>query len=167
MLKYVEDLILGLVLISTEKPHFEKASEKAGHMKKSYCRWSWYLLIVPVLMIAIGFWQTTGRAGEQPGGKTSGRHQQSPSTNPEVMSKMFKGTVTEVINAGRHIYVHIDTGVKLVWVAVPAFDGKPGDKVLVPPGVPVADFQSKNLHRKFKMIYFVGGIRRIDKSTSK
>jgi hypothetical protein len=82
------------------------------------------------------------------------------------MSEMFKGTVVEVIDAGRHIYVHIDTGEQLVWVAVPAFDGKPGDKVLVPPGVPVADFQSKNLNRKFKMIYFVGSIRRVDKSTS-
>jgi len=80
------------------------------------------------------------------------------------MSEMFKGTVVEVIDAGRHIYVHIDTGEQRVWVAVPAFDGKPGDKVLVPPGIPVADFQSKNLNRKFEMIYFVGGLSRVDES---
>jgi TOBE domain len=130
-------------------------------MKKSYCRLSWYMLILLVLTSPNGFRQATGQAEEQPAGKTSGSNQ-TPSIKPGGMSEMFKGTVVEVIDAGRHIYVHINTGEKLVWVAVPAFDGKPGDKVLVPPGIPVADFQSKNLNRKFKMIYFVGGIRRID-----
>lgn len=133
-------------------------------MKKSYCRLSWYMLILLVLTISIGFWQLAGQAEEQPAGKTSGSNQ-TPSIKPGGMSDMFKGTVVEVIDAGRHIYVHIDTGKQRVWVAVPAFDGKPGDKVLVPPGVPVADFQSKKLNRIFKMIYFVGGIRRVDEST--
>lgn len=134
-------------------------------MKKSYYRLSWYMLILLVLTISIGFWQLAGQAEEQPAGKTSGSNQ-TPSIKPGGMSDMFKGTVVEVIDAGRHIYVHIDTGKQRVWVAVPAFDGKPGDKVLVPPGVPVADFQSKKLNRIFKMIYFVGGIRRVDESTS-
>lgn len=133
-------------------------------MKKSCYRLSWYMLILLVLTISIGFWQLAGQAEEQPAGKTSGSNQ-TPSIKPGGMSDMFKGTVVEVIDAGRHIYVHIDTGKQRVWVAVPAFDGKPGDKVLVPPGVPVADFQSKKLNRIFKMIYFVGGIRRVDEST--
>jgi hypothetical protein len=135
-------------------------------MKKKYYRLSWYIMILLVLTISIGFRQATGRAEEQPAGNTSGIDQ-GPSVRPEPMSGMFKGTVVEVIDAGRQIYVHIDTGEQRIWVAVPAFDGKPGDKVLVPPGVPVADFQSKKLNRTFKMIYFVGGIRRIDETTSK
>jgi hypothetical protein len=134
-------------------------------MKKCYYRWSWYMLILLVLTISIGFSQAAGQAEEQSAGKTSGGHQ-TLSIKPEGMSAMFKGTVVEVIDAGRHIYVHIDTGEQRVWVAVPAFDGKPGDKVLVPPGVPVADFESRKLNRIFKMIYFVGGIRRIDENTS-
>ncbi len=134
-------------------------------MKKSYCRLSWYMLILLVLTISIGFWQLAGQAEEQPAGKTSGSNQ-TPSTKPGGMSDMFKGTVVEVIDTGRHIYVHIDTGKQRVWVAVPAFDGKPGDKVLVPPGVPVTDLKSRKLNRVFKMIYFVGGIRRVDESTS-
>jgi hypothetical protein len=134
-------------------------------MKKKYYRLSGYTLILLAVTISIGFWQAASRAEEQPAGKTSGRDQ-GPSVKQEPMSAMFKGTVKEVIDAGRQIYVHIDTGEQRVWVAVPAFDGKPGDKVLVPPGVPVADFQSKKLNRTFKMIYFVGGIRRIDENTS-
>lgn len=134
-------------------------------MKKSYCRLSRYMLIPLVLTISIGFWQLTGQAEEQPAGKTSGSNQ-TPLIKPEGMSEMFKGTVVEVIDAGRHIYVHIDTGERRVWVAVPAFDGRPGDKVLVPPAIPVADFKSRKLNRTFEMMYFVGGLRRADESTS-
>jgi len=134
-------------------------------MKNKYCRLSRYMLILLVLTISIGFWLLTGQAEEQPAGKTS-KSNQTPSIEQEGMSKMFKGTVVEVIDAGRHIYVHIDTGERRVWVAVPAFDGKPGDKVLVPPAIPVADFKSRKLNRTFEMMYFVGGIRRVDESTS-
>jgi len=134
-------------------------------MKNKYCRLSRYMLILLVLTISIGFLPATEQAAEQSAGKTSGS-KQTPSIEPEGMSKMFKGTVVEVIDAGRHIYVHIDTGEKRVWVAVPAFDGKPGDKVLVPPAIPVADFKSRKLNRTFEMMYFVGGIRRVDESTS-
>ena len=129
-------------------------------MKKGYDRLSWYILTLLVLTIASGFWRTTGQAEEPPAWETSGRNQ-TPSIKPEVMTGMFKGAVVEVIDAGRQFYVHIDTGEQMVWVAVPAFDGKPGDKVLVPPCVPIADFESKKLNRVFKMICFVGSVRRV------
>jgi hypothetical protein len=134
-------------------------------MKKNYCRLSRYMLILLVLTISCGSRQMTGQAEEKPGKNTSGSNQ-TPMIKPEGMSEMFKGTVVEVIDAGRHIYVHVDTGEQRIWVAVPAFDGKPGDKVLVPPAVPVANFKSRNLNRTFKVMYFVGGIRQIDESTS-
>ena len=135
-------------------------------MKQKYCRLSWCLLILLVLTISIGFRPAIGRSGEKPAGETAGK-QKIPSTGMEVMSKMFKGTVVQVISAGRHIYIRIDTGKDQVWVAVPAFNGKLGDKVIVPPGIPFADFHSRNLNRDFKMIYFVGGVRRIDNRKSK
>jgi hypothetical protein len=132
-------------------------------MKKNYYRLSRYMLILLVLTISCGSRHMTGRAEEKPAEKTSGSNE-IPSIKPEGMSEMFEGTVAEVVDAGRHIYVRIDTGEQRVWVAVPAFDGKLGDKVLVPPGIPVANFKSKNLNRIFKMIYFVGGIRLVDES---
>ena len=134
-------------------------------MKKNYCRLSRYMLILMVLTISCGSQQITGQAEEQPAQKTL-ESNQTPSIKPEGMSEMFKGTVVEVVDAGRHIYVHIDTGEQRVWVAVPAFDGKLGDKVLVPPAVPVANFKSRNLNRTFKVMYFVGGLRRLDNGKS-
>ena len=134
-------------------------------MKKGFDRWSWCILTLLMLTIAGGFWGTAGWAEEQPNVETSGSNQ-TPSIKPGGMTGTFKGTVVEVIDAGRQVYVHIDTGEQRVWVAVPAFDGKPGDKVLVPPCVPIADFESKKLNRVFKMICFVGGIRRVGESPS-
>lgn len=132
-------------------------------MKKGFDRLSWYILTLLVLTIASGFWRTTGQAEEPPAWETSGRNQ-TPSIKPESMTGMFEGTVVEVIDAGRQFYVHIDTGEQRVWVAVPAFEGKPGDKVLVPPCVPIADYESKKLNLVFKMICFVGSVRRVDGS---
>jgi hypothetical protein len=123
----------------------------------------WCLLILLVPAVVLAFRPAAGRADEPPAGDTSGT-QHGPSTKQEGMSAMFQGTVVETIDAGRHIYVRIDTGKQRVWVAVPAFDGKVGDTVLVPPGLPVANFQSRKLKRKFKLMIFVGGIRRLDKS---
>ena len=133
-------------------------------MKISNYRWAWYLLMLMLAAFSIGPGQASGQAEEQPAGTAPGSHQ-PPSMNPQGMSEPFKGTVVEVIDAGRHIYVQIDTAKQRVWVAVPAFDGRPGDKVLVPPGVPVADFHSRKLNRTFKIIYFVGGLNRTDGNT--
>jgi hypothetical protein len=135
-------------------------------MKKNYCGLTCFVLIPMVLMISVGLLRTTVRAEDQPAGKTS-VSSQPPSATPQGMSEAFRGTVAEVINAGRHMYVHIDTGERRIWVAVPAFGGKIGDEVLVPPGVPVADFQSRTLNRKFKMMIFVGAIRRVDRNKAK
>ena len=131
-------------------------------MKINFSRLSWCLpfLLVPAILLACR--PATGRADEPPAGTTTGEHESSPK-KPEGMSEMFQGTVAEVIKAGRHIYVRVETGKRQVWVAVPAFEGNPGDEVLVPPGVPVANFQSKLLNRKFKLIIFVGSIRRVGK----
>lgn len=130
-------------------------------MNKNQNRWTWYLIILLVSAVALAFRPAAGRAGEPPADAVSGEHDDH-SRQSEGMSEMFQGTVVEVIHAGRHIYVRVDTGKRQVWVAVPAFEGKPGDAVIVPPGLQIANFQSKKLNRKFKMIIFVGSIRRVD-----
>ena len=129
-------------------------------MKTKFSRLSWCLPIVLVPAILLTCRAANNLAEEPPAGATAGAHESSPK-NQEGMSETFQGTVAEVIHAGRHIYVRVDTGKRQVWVAVPAFEGSPGDEVVVPPGVPVANFQSRLLHRKFELIIFVGSIRRV------
>jgi hypothetical protein len=121
------------------------------------------LLVSLVIMICAFLWPVIGHTQEKTNSHTAPEAQSATPREPEPMAAPFSGTVREVINAGRYVYLHVETEKRRVWVAVPAFDGKSGDEVLVPPGVPVADFQSSTLHRRFKMIYFVGSVRRIVK----
>ena len=78
-------------------------------MKKHISRLSRYLPILLAALIAIALWPASGQTGEPPAGNTPGEHPNT-STKPEGMSEMFEGTVVERIDAGRHIYVRIDTG---------------------------------------------------------
>ena len=117
------------------------------------------LLVLMVLGTAIGC-GSGGLRAEEPSEGSLPDSEPSVATTQDSMSSMFRGTVVDVIDAGRYVYLQVATEGKKVWVAAPTFEGKVGDTVLVPPGVPMANFHSKKLDREFDMIYFVGGVRR-------
>ena len=80
------------------------------------------------------------------------------STNaPQVPGepKGYTGTVVETINAATYTYVQVGTGKEKIWAAAPAFQVKVGDKVTVPPGLAMRNYQSKTLKRTFDTVYFV------------
>ena len=65
------------------------------------------------------------------------------------------GTVVETMKASNYTYVHIDTGKTKLWAAGPVTALIPGAKVTVSTQMPMSDFYSKALDRKFDNIYFV------------
>jgi hypothetical protein len=69
------------------------------------------------------------------------------------------GKVVETMNAGSYTYVQVDDGSKKIWAAAPQFAVAVGDKVVVPEGAPMENFQSKTLGRTFDVVYFVPGIQ--------
>lgn len=68
------------------------------------------------------------------------------------------GKVIETIRAGNYTYVHVDTGKKKHWAAAPPITLKKGSMVSFVPNMPMRDFTSKTLNRKFDIVYFVGRI---------
>ncbi len=128
-------------------------------MKRISHHWLACMLALLSLTILAGCNPVTGGTDGKSSAKSAGSDQPA-SENAGEMSEPFKGEVVEKIDTGRYAYVQIDTGTKKVWVAVPVFNGKAGDVVEVPPGMPMADFHSKTLNRDFDMIYFVGQIRK-------
>ena len=68
------------------------------------------------------------------------------------------GRVLETMNSGGYTYVRVDSGQGEIWAATPEFSVQSGDEVVVPPGMPMRDFQSNTLKRTFDLIYFVGSI---------
>jgi len=66
--------------------------------------------------------------------------------------------VVETVNAANYTYVQVDTGKEKIWAAAPQFPVKVGDKVTVPAGMPMKNYQSKTLKRTFDTVYFVTAI---------
>lgn len=65
------------------------------------------------------------------------------------------GKVVETMNAAGYTYVQVDTGKEKFWAAAPEVPVKVGDSVVVPDGMPMPDYESKTLNRKFDVVYFV------------
>jgi hypothetical protein len=135
-------------------------------MKTRLCRFISQLCLVPALVLAGWCQQGISEAGTAGNAASPAKpHMVSEDTKARMPPK-FRGTVTEIIDTTRHIYVCVDIGEKDIWVAVPQFDGKVGDMVLVPPGVRVAEFHSRALDRVFEVMYFVGGLRQAEAHTA-
>lgn len=130
-------------------------------MKRRYDRIAEGVLMLLASAITMACVQTAVEGVESTAGTVPAAQSAGTVNSQGGMSTMFEGRVVDMIDAGRYVYIQVQTVEKKVWVAAPAFDGDIGDGVLVPPGVPVADFQSRKLGRKFDMIYFVGDIRRV------
>jgi len=79
-----------------------------------------------------------------------------PAAQPAAQGK--SGTVVETMNSGGYTYVQVDTGSEKIWAAAPEFKVKVGDPVVVPEGMPMANYHSKTLDRDFDMIYFVDSV---------
>jgi hypothetical protein len=73
-------------------------------------------------------------------------------------AKFFTGKVVETMNAGGYTYVQVDNGTEKIWAAAPQFEVKAGEQVSVPEGMPMKDYESKTLNRKFDTVFFVGAI---------
>ena len=87
-----------------------------------------------------------------------------PQPPPQAPAKYFTGKVLETMNAGGYTYVKVDNGKEKIWAAAPQFEVKVGEKVTVPEGMPMKDYESKTLNRKFDVVYFVGAIGKGDQS---
>lgn len=77
-------------------------------------------------------------------------------TAPAAQGK--SGTVMETMNSGGYTYVQVDTGTEKIWAAAPEFQVEVGDPVVVPEGMPMANYHSKTLDRDFELVYFVDSI---------
>lgn len=64
------------------------------------------------------------------------------------------GVVAERIDAAGYTYLRLKTGDGEAWAAVPVTDVAVGAQVTISSPMPMQDFESKTLNRKFERIYF-------------
>ena len=73
---------------------------------------------------------------------------------PAAVAPGIKGKVAERLDAPPYSYLRLDTAKGEVWAAVPKTDVEKGQEVTVAGAMPMTDFESKSLKRKFDTIYF-------------
>ncbi|MDH3441315.1 MAG: hypothetical protein OEM63_11230 [Gammaproteobacteria bacterium] len=85
-----------------------------------------------------------------------------------VTADRVSGTITDIINVPGYTYVEVETTDGSVWAAAPGVSVLVGDTVSFTTGMPMKDFYSSSLQRRFEFIYFVdrfavtGGLTPID-----
>jgi hypothetical protein len=69
-----------------------------------------------------------------------------------------KVIVTEVIQTSNYTYLHVKESDSLKWLAVPSMQALAGDTYYYSEGLPMQQFESKELHRTFDLVLFLGGV---------
>lgn len=78
-------------------------------------------------------------------------------------SSKIQGKVSDIINVTNYTYAEVDTGTARVWAAGPTTALKKGDIVTFLARMPMKDFYSESLDRKFSLIYFISRFTDTDK----
>ncbi|HEX9399119.1 MAG TPA: nucleotide-binding protein [Anaeromyxobacter sp.] len=86
--------------------------------------------------------------------KEAAPQQVAGAQGPEAPSASIKGKVLERLDAEPYSYLKLKTDQGETWVAVPKTDKEKGSDVVVGGAMPMADFESKTLKRKFELVYF-------------
>jgi hypothetical protein len=73
---------------------------------------------------------------------------------PAAGANVLRGKVVERIDVPKYSYLRLSTASGDVWAAVERTDRKPGDEVGIANPLPMRGFESKELRRKFDVIYF-------------
>jgi len=77
----------------------------------------------------------------------------------EGASATIKGKVLERLDAPPYSYLRLQTDKGETWAAVPKTEAEKGAEIVVSGAMPMSDFESKTLKRKFEVVYFgtIGG----------
>ncbi len=87
--------------------------------------------------------------------KEAAPQQAAGAQGPEAApSATIKGTILERLDAEPYSYLKLKTAQGESWVAVPKTDKEKGAEVVVGGAMPMNDFESKTLKRKFDLVYF-------------
>jgi hypothetical protein len=69
-----------------------------------------------------------------------------------------KITVDEVIQTTSYTYLHVKENDTLKWLAVPSMQASKGETYYYSEGLPMKQFESKELHKTFDEVLFLGGV---------
>ena len=78
----------------------------------------------------------------------------APAANAPGAPQVLTGKIAEKVDVSQYSYLRLTTKSGDVWAAVSKTDKKVGDEVGVANAFPMQNFESKELNRKFDVVYF-------------
>jgi hypothetical protein len=105
-----------------------------------------------VLLVAVAVAGCKKSEAPAPAAPTPVAEAPAPQAAPAANS--LKGKVLERLDAPPYSYLKLQVGGEEQWAAVPKADVAKGAEVTVLNAMPMSDFESKTLKRKFKVVYF-------------
>jgi hypothetical protein len=106
------------------------------------------LSVVLLVTLAVAGCKKKEAAPPQAAGMQAPGAQLAPSAN------VLKGKIVEKLDAEPYSYLKLTTEKGEVWAAVPKTDKGKGAEVTIGGAMPMQDFESKTLKRKFELVYF-------------
>ncbi len=79
----------------------------------------------------------------------------APDAKPKQIHKI---AVIETIQTSNYTYLHVKENDSVKWLAVPLMTASQGETYYYTGGWPMKDFESKELHRKFDQVLFLGSV---------
>ena len=76
------------------------------------------------------------------------------------------GEIIETMDTGNYTYIQVRGADKTIWAATERFEAKVGERVTVPGGMVMKNFQSPTLGRTFEELYFTDRVLREGESES-
>jgi len=111
------------------------------------------LLLMAALVFACSSDRGDGGADASP---ADGGAEPAAAAASQIPTGHFVGQVTETMDAASYTYVKLEKNGESIWVAGPQRKVAVGDELLVELAMPMPDFESPALKRKFDVLYFVG-----------
>jgi len=111
-----------------------------------------------ILVLAVLVLSSCGENGQE--SQEQQAQPQQVKTPPQMMSApggpdLHTVQVQEVVQASSYTYLNVKEGDNTYWMAISKKDVKPGQTVSYAGGLPMKNFESKELQRTFETIYFV------------
>lgn len=119
------------------------------------------LRVVRLVVPAIGvFSLATACSRQPPAASQPAQGSAAAASTAEGSGQTVTGPVLETVDAAPYTYVRVRTPTGEIWAAAPQFPIKVGDRVVVPLEMPMKDFHSQTLNRRFPLVYFASQIGR-------
>jgi hypothetical protein len=111
-----------------------------------------------ILLLVLALPMACSSGDSEPAAETSTPTTSESQIESQIPTGRFVGNVVETMDAGTYTYVELERAGERIWAAGPQTSIALGDEIVVPLDMPMHEFESDTLGRRFETLYFVAAL---------